>query len=89
MADASCPGCVAQRSHTTGILASRALRDGRLDHLGASLYLCPRPLNPCVKCALGEIDGLGTFRTGVVFMEFIGKNLFGCSALGAFADERF
>jgi hypothetical protein len=37
--------CVARRSNTPGILASRALRDGCLDHLGASLYLCPRPLS--------------------------------------------
>jgi hypothetical protein len=35
MADASRPDCVAQRSNTPGILASRALRAGRLDHLGA------------------------------------------------------
>lgn len=44
MADASRPGCVARRSHTTGIVASRALRAGRLGHLGASSNLCPRPL---------------------------------------------
>jgi hypothetical protein len=37
--------CVARRSNTPGILASRALRDGCLDHFGASLYLCPRPLS--------------------------------------------
>lgn len=44
LVDASRPGCVARRSNTLGILASRALRYGRLHHLCASLYLCPEPL---------------------------------------------
>ncbi|MGD8364762.1 MAG: hypothetical protein PVI36_07555 [Desulfobacterales bacterium] len=34
-ANASPTPCVARRSHTLGMLASRALSCGRLDHLGA------------------------------------------------------
>jgi hypothetical protein len=38
------PRRVARRSHTLGMLASRALRCGRLGHLGASPYLRTGPL---------------------------------------------
>ncbi|MEX1347433.1 MAG: hypothetical protein AB1Z31_06845, partial [Desulfobacterales bacterium] len=39
------PRRVARRSHTLGMLASRALRCGRLGHLGATPYLRTRPLS--------------------------------------------
>ena len=39
------PRYVARRSHTLDMLASRALRGGRLCHLGASPYLRTGPLS--------------------------------------------
>jgi hypothetical protein len=42
-----------------------------------------------IQGALGKVNRLAAFRTGVVLVELVGKNLFAFTAFRAFADKGF